>query len=249
MSRTRQGGEFFVVKMTKNKGAIAILGGMGPEASAKMLGVLVSMASAEFGARNGHDFPEIIVDSVPIPDFISDQINLNLAFKILTDRTKRLERLNIFCFAIACNTAHIMFNNLSKSSTKPFVSIIDCVVDKVKEEGIKKVGLLATPSTIKASLYQSALTQVDIASIIPTPNEQVVIEAVIRKVIAGNTSKADGERLKKIAKSFAQKGAKGIILGCTELPLVFPKDFSTPVFDSIEILSRKLLTNFYTAKN
>lgn len=237
-----------MAKMTKNSGAIAILGGMGPEASAKMLEVLVSMASREFGARNAHDFPEIIVDSVPVPDFISDQKNIDLAAKMLTDRVKRLEGLNIFCFAIACNTAHIMLESLSNASTIPFVSIIDSVVDRVKTERITKVGLLATPSTVKACLYQDALSKAGVETITPTANELVVIDGVIRKVIAGNNSKADSERLKKIANSFSARGVQGIILGCTELPLVFPKEFPLPVFDSIEILSRTLLNNFFRNK-
>lgn len=231
--------------MTKNKGAIAILGGMGPEASAKMLEVLVSMAAREFGAINGQDFPEIIVDSVPVPDFISNQGNLDFAAKMLTNRVMRLEVLNIFCFAIACNTAHIMLADLSKASTVPFVSIIDSVVDSVKAKGITKVALLASPNTINARLYQDALGKSDIETIIPNPNDLVVIENIIRKVIAGNSTKADSRRLGKIAKLFVAKGAQGIILGCTELPLVFPRDFPSPVFDSIEILSRRLLTNFF----
>ncbi len=231
--------------MTKNKGAIAILGGMGPEASAKMLEVLVSMASREFGAQNGHDFPEIIIDSVPVPDFISDQRNLDLASKMLTSRIKKLQGLDIFCFAMACNTAHIMLSNLSKVSDKPFVSIIDSVVSSVKAKDVKKVGLLATPSTIGARLYQDALAGADVGVTIPNQKELLVIEGIIRKVIAGKTSKTDERNLRRIADFFVAKGAQGIILGCTELPLVFPRDFPLPVFDSIEILSRRLLTNFF----
>ncbi len=218
---------------------------MGPEASAKMLEVLVTMASREFGARNGQDFPEIIVDSIPVPDFISERSNLDLAGEMLTDRVMRLAGLNIFCFAIACNTAHILLGRLSKASTKPFVSIIDSVVDKVEAEGITKVGLLASPSTIKARLYQDTLAKFGIETIIPTQNGLGVIEEIIRNVIAGISTKEDGRRLEKIAESFVAKGAQGIILGCTELPLVFPRNFPLPVFDSIDILSRRLLTNFF----
>ncbi len=68
------------------------------------------------------------------------------------------------------------------------------------------------------------------------------IDSVVRKVISQEVSENDARRLTNVANALVEKGAEGIILGCTELPLVFPKKFDVPIFDSIEILSRKLLT-------
>ena len=62
-------GGFFVVKIMKNNKTIAILGGMGPQASAKLLQVIVEMAAKDFRAKNDDDFPEIIVSSIPVPYF------------------------------------------------------------------------------------------------------------------------------------------------------------------------------------
>lgn len=235
-------------KMPKNKGAIVILGGMGPEASAKMLEVMISMATREFGAKNGQDFPEIIVDSVPIPDFISSKKSIALASKMLKTRVKRLATLDISCFAIACNTAHIMLDTLASVSTAPFISMIDATTQEVKKSEIKSVGVLATPSTIESGLYQKALQKLGIKIILPS-NEQIsAMESIIRKVIAGKNTSGNPKRLAQIADSLKARGAQAVILGCTELPLLFPKDFTLPVFDSIEILSRTLLGNFYCQK-
>jgi len=229
----------------KDKGAIAILGGMGPEASAKMLEVMVSMATREFNAKNGDDFPEIIVDSIPIPDFISNRKNLPLATKILIVRVKQLQALNISQFAIACNTAHILLDVLSSTSSTPFVSMIDAVANEAASRGIKSAGLLATPSTIKSGLYQNALKPLGIEIILPSGRQLAEIEQVIRRVISGTNSTLDSNKLVKIASSLKQKGAQAIILGCTELPLAFPKETGLPVFNSIEILSRTLLKQFF----
>ena len=229
----------------RNKGAIAILGGMGPEASAKMLEVMVSMAAEKFGAKDCRDFPEIIVDSVPVPDFISSKKNLPLARKMLIGRVKKLNSFNVAGFAIACNTAHILVGDLQRVAGAPFISMIDSVSDEVVASGITKVGLLATPSTINSGLYQEGLSKNGINLILPTKAQMSCVEGVIRRVISKKNSGKDVKKLEKIAKSFEQKGARGIILGCTELPLVFPKDFSLPVFDSIEILSMELLAKYY----
>ncbi|MDO8486733.1 MAG: aspartate/glutamate racemase family protein [Candidatus Curtissbacteria bacterium] len=74
------------------------------------------------------------------------------------------------------------------------------------------------------------------------------IDSVVRKVISQEVSGNDVLRLANVADNLVKKGAEGIILGCTELPLVFPKDFQLPVFDSIEILSRGLLARYYERK-
>ncbi len=231
--------------MIKNNGVIAILGGMGPEASAKMLEVMVSMAADEFDAKNCEDFPEIIIDSVPVPDFISSKKNLPLARKMLIGRVRKLNGFNIFSFAMACNTVHILAGDLQKVAGAPFVSMIESVAREVVASGITKVGLLATPSTINSGLYQKALSKNNIDLVLPTKAQISRIEGVIRRVISARNLQADAEKLVKITKSFEEKGAQGIILGCTELPLVFPKDFQLPVFDSIEILSRELLVRYY----
>lgn len=72
-----------------------------------------------------------------------------------------------------------------------------------------------------------------------------MLEAIIRKVIAGKITKQDRLKLVEIARSLKDKGAQGLILGCTELPLIFPKRFDIPVFDSLEILARALLKRHY----
>jgi aspartate racemase len=104
---------------------------------------------------------------------------------------------------------------------------------------------LATPSTIKSGLYQNALRQVGVKIVIPNSKQLNSLEKVIRNVISGKDTDADCQILAKVALSLKAQGASGIILGCTELPLVFPRKFPMPVFDSIEILSRLLLRKFF----
>lgn len=225
----------------KNNGAIAILGGMGPQASTKLLEVIVGIAAKDFGARSDSDFPEVILNSVPVPNFVSNKKDIETVLKILKARIKNLESFSPSCFAIACNTAHIMLDDLKAQTKVPFVSIVDEVIKMVTCSGIKKVGLLGTPVTIKSGLYQEALEKQKIKVITPLENEQVVIGEVIWNILAGKIDKADRQKLLQVSESLRKRGIEGIILGCTELPLIFPKDLKLPVFDSIDILARALL--------
>lgn len=226
--------------------SIGILGGMGPQASARMLEVMISMASSEFDARNGDDFPEIILDSIPVPDFISDTNNTKPALKMLNDRVKKLNLLGVSHFAIACNTARIFINDLSQVSDSPFISMIDEVAKEVLKRKIKKIGLLASPQTIKFNLYQKALKG-KVETILPSDKEIDLLENVIRNIISGSGKNfsLDTKRLLGIAESLEKRRAEGIILGCTELPIVFLRDKGFLVFDSVEILSRALLRKHY----
>lgn len=231
------------------KGAIAILGGMGPEASAKMLEVMVDMAANEFGAKDGADFPEIILFSLPVPDFISDKRRISMARRMLEGKIKLLNNMDASCAVLACNTAHVMFEDLQANSRVPFVSMIEAVADEVERQSISAVGLLATPSTINAGLFQQALSKRKIKVILPSNAQIKELEVVIRRVIAKKTSGQDEKKVLSIAKNLVGRGASGVILGCTELPLIFPKTISVPVFDSIEITSRALLIKRFRKEN
>lgn len=221
---------------------------MGPQASAKLLEVLIEVCAKDFGIKRDSDFPEIILNSIPVPNFIKDKKNIKITFDILKNRVKRLENFNPLCFGIACNTAHVLLKDLQTNTNVPFVSIINEVAKKVAEAQINKVGLLATPVTISSGLYQKALAKKNISAVIPSTNDQKIVEDIIWNVLAGKVNDIDKQKLVLVAETLVKKGAQGIILGCTELPLIFPKDTSLLIFDSIDILARSLLQKFFANK-
>lgn len=227
------------------KQIIGILGGMGPGASNYLYKTLIDFSIKYFGAKNNDDFPDILLDSVPVPDFISSSSKKRAALNMLKNRVKVLNIFKPSCLVIACNTAHIFLNDLQEISKTPFVSMVNEVVKNIHEDGINKVGLLATPSTIKDTLYQKALQEKGISAIIPSKKEQALLEKIIRNILKGRGAGMDQKKLILIANSLKQRGAGGIILGCTELPLIFPKKYSLPIYNSVEILAMALLRNYY----
>lgn len=227
------------------KKAIVVLGGMGPEASVYMYKLLIEKSISEFGAKHNDEFPEIILYSIPVPDFISSNSKRDEALRMLKERVKALNRMDISCIGIACNTAHVLLEELQSVSKAPFVSMIDEVVSAVKKDKIKRVGILGTPSTLRGHLYEKKLEEYKIEPIAAAKNTYSLLEKVIRNVIAGVNSKQDVASLVNLAVDLQKKGAGGIILGCTELPLVFPSSYKLPVYNSVAIFASSLLRRYY----
>lgn len=164
---------------------------------------------------------------------------------MLKRRVKLINKSNASYISIACNTAHVLLPELQKASKAPFISMIDETARQVHKDGKAKVGLMGTPSTIKYGLYQTALNRYKTSVVVPSKEQIVIMESIIRNILKGEKATEDKRSLIKIADDLRKKGAEGIILGCTELPLIFPKRYSLSVYNSVEILTKALLRKYY----
>lgn len=228
----------------KNKKAIAVLGGMGPQASVYMYKLLIDLSAEYFDAKNGEDYPEIIVYSIPAPDFILETDERSEVLNMLKEKVRIVNRLPVSNIGIACNTAHLLLDKLQIVSKARFISMIDETVQAI-DLSIKKIGLLALPLTIESLIYQKSLEKKGIVTIIPTKSQITVLEKIIRDITKEAIIQKNRKDLLSIAKSLRAKGAQGIILGCTELPLIFPAKSTLPVYNPVEILAMALLSKYY----
>lgn len=231
--------------MNKNK-IIGLIGGMGPFAGARFCTLLLEKSSRVFGAKNGDEFPEIVLDSVPVPDFISDTKRLPEAETMLVSRIKKLNRFGCTTIAMVCNTGHILFPLLSSVSGVKMVSLINAVRDRVVAKKFKRVGLLATRTTIKSNLFQNAFLGTGINIVNPDNKTIDICEKVIRGVIANTNSKRlINELITRTDEFIKKRKLDGIILGCTELPLAFPQNKLNDIIDCLDVLSDALLEDFF----
>lgn len=221
---------------------------MGPQASLHLYDILINLSIHRFGVKRNLEFPNIIIHSIPVPDFISNNRDKNKALGMLQDETMRLNKDTVLCLALACNTAHILLPHLIKTTSIPFVSMIEKVSDAISMQKLNSVGILSTPSTLRYRLYQKALSKRGVKPITPSSKQTLQVERIIRNVIAGEILPEDRLKLSDVALSLQKRGAQGILLGCTELPIVFPPKFSLPVFNSLEILALSLLEIYYNRK-
>ena len=154
------------------------------------------------------------------------------------DIAKKLERSGADFLIICANTLHKIADDVQKSVNIPLLHIVDVTAEKIVEKGIKKVGLIGTRHTMEEEFYKQRLKEkFDIESIVPKIKERVIIDDIISNELAHEIIKQSSkQKYIKIINKLVSNGAEGIILGCTEIPLLICKnDVDIPIFDTTTI--------------
>jgi len=211
---------------------------MGPQASLRLHEMLINNNVDK--DKQPDEFPTILHLSLAIPDFIESQEATDEAVSIINDASTSVP-LDLACaVGVACNTAHLLLDRLVELPKHNFVSMIDAVTQEISSRGLTRVGLLASPVTIKSRLYHDALSIRGIEVIQPSKSDISILNTVIRDVISGVSPGLLRAKLTKIADKLQSSGADCILLGCTELPLV-GIDINLPVIDSLSCLAQEML--------
>ncbi len=203
---------------------IIIIGGMGPQASLELHKRIITRAAAN-GARNGSDFPHIVHLSLPIDDFIADTTKLAPAFEQIAKTLRQLQITQQDTVVIACNTAHLLQNEVERVLGIKILSMVDLTIEYVARN-FRKIMLFASPTTIKSELYTEPLRASGVIVQEPTTQELNTIEQTIRAVIA----------MKPVAP--LRPSSVPRLLGCTELSCAFSS--ATNIIDPMEILVNNL---------
>jgi aspartate racemase len=144
---------------------------------------------------------------------------------------------------MACNTLHIVFDEVRSRSPIPLISIVEATSESIEQHGMKTVGLLGTAFTLNSLVYKKNLEKRGIATLVPSTEDRHFVDEVIRKQLVLGIIKAKSRgRFIKIIDRLASSGAEGVILGCTEIPLlVRQRDCQTQLFDTALIHVQKAL--------
>jgi len=219
---------------------VGILGGMGPAASGQFFNILIQKLNDK-GVSRESDFPEIILFSVPLPDwdengFVIRSIEGNeRLIQSLKNYIKRLTDMGVEVIAMPCNSIHFMYDIIQSSTHIKVLNILQETSNHIKEKGYKKVKLFSTRSTKDLKLYDF------IDPIKTTEEEQIILDDILEAAIAGVYNEKHKYMFKTIIEDSYDSGAEAIILGCTELPLLIDqKDTHVPLINTTEILSNKL---------
>ncbi|MFC1629894.1 aspartate/glutamate racemase family protein [Patescibacteria group bacterium] len=230
----------------KNK-KIGIIGGVGPQATEVLYRKIIELAQEKYEAKNNNDFPRILIESVPVPDFISDTEKINEAKEMLIDATKALTKAGVTKICVASNTVHLLLDDLKNETEVEFISMVELVAEKCVQLDFKKVGLLGSPVTLNSGLYNKELEKYGVEVVLPTDNQKVIIDKIIRYVLAGQSNDNERQEYIGILNSLFAKGADGVILACTELPLAINYEaLGNRIINSIDVLTEGLLDYYYT---
>lgn len=138
---------------------------------------------------------------------------------------------------IACNTFHLLEQEIAELVGQPILSLIDVVKDEIERRNIKKVALLASPTTISTMLYHNKLDGICSVEVLSN-DEQDNTAKLIRLAIANKASEAQGDLQKQIAK-FNQP----VILGCTELSVIADLSAKRDLIDPIQLVVDRIFNN------
>lgn len=226
---------------------IGLIGGVGPQATAYIYQSVIKTATLKHGAVNNEDYPYIVFASVPVPDFISNKEGLPKAKEMLIDAAKGLVESGCEVLCIGSNTVHILLEDIKSVVDKPFISMVELVANECANNNYKKVALLGTPVLIESGLYAQEMSKRSIELITPSPEQEVVCDEVIRRIIAGKPIEDIKEKYVAVLNDMFNAGAETIILGCTELPMVLNYEaLGKRVISSDEILAAGIADYYYS---
>jgi len=226
-----------------SNGIVGVLGGMGPLATIDFMSKMLRATNAS--ADQEH--VPVIVSSIPqVPDrtkAFRGEGESPLA--AMLDGARRLKAAGACLLVVACNTAHLWFDEIEQAIGLPMIHLVDAAIaDAVVLAGPQgKIGLLGTDATLASGLYvnrASTATPERVHWLLPTAGEMMdLVMPGIDAVKAGDLAR--GRRLLgEAARSLQSRGAAAVILGCTEIPVVLDNaDSPVPLVDATAALARR----------
>jgi aspartate racemase len=221
---------------------IGILGGLTAESTVHYYQHIFKTYEKRHGDLG---YPEMIIYDVSFQRFadwmsVEDWDSIEEA---LLDGLERLDAAGADFAVIATNTMHILYDKLEARSPIPLISIVDATAEAVKEQGLNVVGLLGTRFTMEKPFYIEGLKRHGIKALVPDKNEREYIDRVVFQELAkGLLLQESRDKYLEIIDRLMEKGAQGIVLGCTEIPLlVRPEHTAVKLFDTAVIHAEKAL--------
>ena len=215
---------------------IGLIGGITPESTVLYYQILNRLNANQLGKTHS---AELIITSFDFGQIsqLVEQGRWDLLNKKMAEAGTNLENAGASCILICANTMHLCIDAVRKVVGIPVIHIADSTAKEIQKKGIQKVALLGTKYTMEKDFFRDILKKHAIATIIPDVEERDEIHRIIYDELAqGEFKKSSKEKYLKIIDSLILKGAKGIILGCTEIPLLINQnDVSLPIFDTTKI--------------
>lgn len=217
---------------------LGVIGGLGPIATAHFMELVINMTDAETDQQH---LPMIVYNMPYIPDrtaYILDNTKADPLPEMLRIGTQ-LHRQGTDCIAIPCVTAHYFFDRLEAGIPVPVINGVQETVRHLKENGVQRVGIMATDGTVRSGIFHRELEAQGLTAIEPDEKAQEdVMHLIFQNIKAGKPAEMD--RFYTAAASLRRQGAQAIILGCTELSLI-KRDYPVGAgfIDAMEVLAQQ----------
>ena len=212
---------------------IGLIGGMSWESTVTYYKIINETIKKKLGGLHS---AKCILYSVDFQEIEECQANGNWekSGEILGEAAYNLEKAGADFIVICTNTMHKVVNQIKEKISIPILHIAEMTAEKILEKGLKNIALLGTKYTMEQDFYKSKLIEKGINVIIPDKNDIEIINEVIYDELCLGTINSDSKKkFLEIVDKLRNKGAEGIILGCTEIGLLIKnEDTDVPLFDT-----------------
>lgn len=161
--------------------------------------------------------------------------------RMMQERSKLLDLSGAEMILICANTMHLCVPAISQCTETPVIHIAEVTAEAINEQDLKKVALLGTKFTMEKDFFKDILKNNGIEVIVPEQIDRDLIHQIIYKELVNGIIKEDSKRMYiRTIKKLIDQGAEGVILGCTEIPLlVYPEDIDIPLFNTTKLHAEK----------
>ncbi len=216
---------------------IGILGGLGPESTIPYYRHITKTYTEMHG---DYGYPVIIIYSLRFQEIIDVEYEAPETVKAAIES---LHCAGADFVVAACNTIHVVYDRVADDIPIPWISIIDVTADHIKAAGMNTVGLLGTIFTLQKGFYQTGLARHGIETITPPRDDQErVSEIIFTELVKGETTDESRRFMLRCIDDLSREGAQGVVLGCTEIPLLIQQHHTdVPVFDTTTLHAQRAL--------
>ena len=189
-----------------------------------------------YAKTNGESTAEVMINSVNYPSIarLTAAGKWDDIAKIITDAAKKLEGAGATCILLGANTMHNVAPQVIAAVNIPLIHIAEETGKVITNKGIKKIALLGTKYTMTMDFFKDKLALQGIETIIPNEADiEIINDGIYKELALGIITDATKQQYLTVMDKLKAAGAEGIILGCTEIPLLIKdKDYDLPLFDT-----------------
>jgi aspartate racemase len=219
---------------------IGLIGGMSWESTLLYYELLNKKVKDLLGGLHSAN---CVIESVDFAELaeLQQQDDWKSLDKMMVKRAQSLEAAGAKMILICANTMHLCVDAINENTNIPIVHIAEVTAQKIKEAGLKKVALLGTKFTMERDFFKNILETENIDVLIPDQSDRdQVHEIIYKELILGVLNEESKKTYLRIIENLRIRGAEGVILGCTEIPLlILPEDVDLPLFNTTKIHAEK----------
>ncbi|MCP5101938.1 MAG: amino acid racemase [bacterium] len=167
-------------------------------------------------------------------DVLNKKNDIPGVYALVLEAAKKVAGAGADCLVLCANTLHRFAEDLEKEIPLPIVHIAEAAAKQINRKGMSRVGLLGTKQTMELDFYVKKLKEKNIETLVPDESDWDFINGTImNELLKGIFAEASRERFLGIMSKLENRGARGIILGCTEIPLLIKQEHThLPLFNT-----------------